>query len=73
MDHRVFARAALRSSGASKNSRSAPSGNSRANAPAHALAQLVLLLVEGEVHPQPRGSPRRRSATTLRWISFVPA
>ena len=44
---------------------------------AHALAQLVLLLGEGEVHgplpSQPRGSPSSRSATTLRWISLVPA
>jgi hypothetical protein len=33
---------------------------------AHALAQRLLFVGECEVHDQPRGSPRRRSATTLR-------
>ena len=43
-------------------------------------AELELVLVEGEVHglsarrsAQARGSPSTRSATTLRWISLVPA
>ena len=42
---------------------------------AHALAQLVLLLGESEVHRRPdqRGRPSKRSPTTLRWISLVPA
>ena len=42
---------------------------------AHALTQLVLLLGESEIHrstPQ-RGRPSKRSPTTLRWISLVPA
>jgi hypothetical protein len=33
---------------------------------AHALAQRLLLVGEREIHDQPRGSPSRRSATTLR-------
>ena len=40
------------------------------------VAELDLVLVEGEAHgvrPQFRGSPSMRSATTLRWISLVPA
>ncbi|GIU89706.1 MAG: hypothetical protein KatS3mg010_0805 [Acidimicrobiia bacterium] len=39
------------------------------------LAQPVaqLELVGGEGEPHRRGSPSTRSATTLRWISFVPA
>ena len=42
---------------------------------AHALAQLVLLLGESEIHEWPvqRGRPSSRSPTTLRWISLVPA
>ena len=40
---------------------------------AHAAAQRVLIVGEGEIHAQARGSPSRRSATTLRWISLVPA
>ena len=40
---------------------------------AHTLAQRLLLVGEREVHDQPRGSPSRRSATTLRCISLVPA
>ena len=42
------------------------------------VAEFALLGGEGEVHvgpdvPQPRGRPSMRSATTLRWISLVPA
>ncbi len=33
---------------------------------AHAIAQRLLLVGEREIHDQPRGSPSRRSATTLR-------
>src|SRR5204863_5009917 len=41
---------------------------------AHGIAQRELLVGEGEVHRgYLRGRPSTRSATTLRWISLVPA
>jgi hypothetical protein len=40
----------------------------------HGFAEGDLVVGEGEVHRSYfRGSPSTRSATTLRWISFVPA
>src|SRR5206468_3855434 len=40
---------------------------------AHRLLERQLVVVEEEAHRGYRGRPSRRSAITLRWISFVPA
>ena len=65
-----------RASSASSKARSASTLHSVSSTVRTPLTQLVLLVGEGEVHrppPSARGSPSRRSATTLRWISLVPA